>query len=154
MPPVVPQLEPAPETPAQSSGPSTRRTQTPTQTEEQQEAKETRYGKALDTHVKLLNIYRVAKRDWDDYHTTVTKLRGKIQGSVIRQKAAKLRTELPVRTWLRDLRASTAPAEEATQRSILVEYNRFIHKEFTEWPQGGPSTWLAKWEDYMARSER
>lgn len=103
--PAVPQLEPASETPALSSGSSTRSTQTPaSETADQQAAREARYTKALDTHVKLLSIYRVAKKDWDNYHTTVTKLRGKIQGSVARQKAAKFRTELPVRTWLRDLR--------------------------------------------------
>ena len=87
-------------------------------------------------------------------HTLVTKLHGIIQGSIASQKAARLQTELPVRAWLRDLRASTAPAEEATQRSILVEYTNFIHRGHTEWPPGGPSTWLGKWEELLARAER
>ncbi|MCJ1424103.1 hypothetical protein MMC29_001990, partial [Sticta canariensis] len=73
-------------------------------------------------HYKRFNIYRVAKKDWDNYHTVVSKLRGLIQGSIAKHKAAKLRVDLPVQIWLQKLKASTAPAKKAIQQSILVEY--------------------------------
>lgn len=71
-----------------------------------------------------------------------------------KQKAAKLRADLPVRTWLKDLKASTAPPENVTKRSISVEYHRFIGYGNREWPSDGPSNWLAKWEEILTRAEQ
>ncbi|MCJ1265825.1 hypothetical protein MMC22_005706 [Lobaria immixta] len=68
--PTAPQPEAPPESPPQSSGPSTRSTQTvAAETAEQQAAREARFDKALTMYATRLNIYRIEKKDWDDYHT-------------------------------------------------------------------------------------
>ena len=89
---MTPQPEAPPESPPpQSSGPSTRSTQAvAAEMAKQQVAREVKYGKALTMYAIRLNIYRIEKKDWDNYHTLVTKLRGIIQGSVASQKATKL----------------------------------------------------------------
>lgn len=71
-----------------------------------------------------------------------------------KQKAAKLRAHLPVRTWLKDLKASSAPPGATTKRSISVEYHRLMNIGLTEWPPGGPGAWLAKWEDLICRAQQ
>ena len=98
--------------------------------------------------------YKDAKENWKVYHAAQLKLQEKILETVTKQKAAKLRADLPVRTWLRDLKASTAPPENVTKRSISVEYHRFIGYGNREWPSGGPSNWLAKWEELLTRAEQ
>lgn len=132
--PTTPQPKAPPKSPSpQSLSLSTRNIQTvAAETAEQQVAKEARYDKALTMYATCLNIYHIKKKDWDNYHTLVTKLCKIIQGLVASQKVAKLWTELSVRAWLRDLRASTAPAKTATQRSILVEYTNFIYWRHTK----------------------
>lgn len=46
------------------------------------------------------------------------------------------------------------PPLAITQRTIRVDYHRFMTVGFLEWPTGGPSNWLAKWEDLIARAEQ
>lgn len=139
------------ETPASSSGHSTQSTQTLADTPDQQAARAARYKENMDIYFKQYQIYQGAKRDWTDYHTVTTKLRDKIQGSVAKQKAAKLRESLPVRTWLKELKAATASPEKVIKRSISVDYRQFMDSGFQEWPTGGPSAWLTKWEDLICR---
>ena len=154
IPPVEPVIEPPPVVPASFAGPSTRSTQPPAETPEHQAGRESRYKENMDMYFKRHTIYRDVKKEWEYYHATQTKLRDKIQATVAKQKAAKLRAHLPVRTWLQDLKASSAPPEAITKRSISVEYHRFINIGLTEWPTGGPGAWLAKWEDLICRAEQ
>ena len=100
------------------------------------------------------HVHRDAKKEWEYYHAIQTKLRDKIQATVAKQKAARLRANLPVRTWLKDLKASSAPPEATTKRSISVEYHRLMNIGFTEWPTGGPGAWLAIWENLICWAER
>ena len=71
-------------------------------------------------YFKRHTIYRDAKKKWEYYQAVQTKLQDKIQAMVVKQKAAKLRANLPVRTWLKDLKASSAAPEAPLKRSIAV----------------------------------
>ena len=71
-----------------------------------------------------------------------------------KQKAARFRANLPIRTWLKDLKASSAPPEATIKRCISVEYHRLMNIGFTEWPTGGPGAWLAIWENLICRAEQ
>ncbi len=153
IPPVEPVIEAPPEATATTSGPTTRSSQPP-ETPEHRAGRELRYKEDMDMYFKRHIIYRDAKKEWEYYHDVQTKLRDKIQATVAKQKAAKFRANLPVRTWLKDLKASSAPTEAAIKRSISVEYHRLMNIGLTEWPTGGPSVWLAKWEDLICRAEQ
>lgn len=92
------QPEALPESLPSSLGSSTRSIQTvAAETAEQQVARETRYDKALTMYATCLNIYCIEKKDWDNYHTLITELRGIIQESVASQNAIRLWIELPIR---------------------------------------------------------
>ena len=67
---------------------------------------------------------------------------------------AKLCADKSVRTWLTDLKAMTEQVKKTTQCFIETEYKRLIAIGFLEWPQGGPTTWLAEWEDIIACAEQ
>ena len=151
--PVEPVMEPPPEMPPPAPGPTTRNAPQG-ETPEQRASRESRYKEDMDMYFKRHTIYRDAKKEWEYYHAIQTKLRDKIQATVAKQKAAKLRANLSVRTWLKDLKALSAPPEATTKRSISVEYHRLMNIGLTEWPTGGPSTWLAKWEDLICRAEQ
>ena len=73
---------------------------------------------------------------------------------VAKQKAAKFRANLLVKTWLKNLKALSALPKATTKQSISVKYHRLMNIRLTEWPTGGPSTWLAKWEDLICRAEQ
>ena len=120
----------------------------------QQTVYEAKFKKKFDRYTKCHTIYRNAKKDWRDYHTTQLKLREKIQATVAIQKAAKLRAKLPIRTWLKNLKASMAPSENMTKRSIFVEYHQFMNHSLHEWPQRDSNLWLAKWKNLMTRAEQ
>ena len=152
--PVEPAMELPPPAAPPASGPATRNNQPQGETPEQRASRELRYKEGMDMYFKRHTIYRDDKKEWEYYHAIQTKLRDKIQATVAKQKAAKLRAHLPVRTWLQDLRASSAPPEATTKRSISVEYHRLMNIGLTEWPTGGPGAWLAKWEDLICRAEQ
>lgn len=52
------------------------------------------------------------------------------------------------------MKASTAPPLATIQRSIRIDYHRFMHEGLSDWPTGGPSKWLGKWEALISRAER
>lgn len=83
-----------------------------------------------------------------------TRLRDRIKVTVAQQKAAKLDADLPVRKWLQDLKASSALPLHMIRRSIRVDYQEFMSDGFVDWPTGGPSNWLGKWEDLISRAEK
>ena len=60
-----------------------------------------------------------------------------VQATVAKQKAAKLRAHLSGRTWLKDLKASSATSDATTKRSISVEYHCFMNIGLTEWSADG-----------------
>lgn len=57
---------------------------------------------------------------------------------VAKQKAIKRSANLLVKTWLKNLKASSIPPETTTKQLILVEYPHFINIKLIEWPTGGP----------------
>ena len=105
-------------------------------------------------YFKRHTIYQDAKRKQKYYYTVQTKLRNKIQAIVVKQKFAKLRAHLLVRTWLQDLKVSLAPIETTTKRFISIEYHYIMKIGLTEWPTGCPGAWLAKQEDLICRAEQ
>ncbi len=105
-------------------------------------------------YFKRYTICRDAKKEWKYYHAVQTKSQDKIQATVAKQKTAKLWANLPVSTWLKDLKASSAPAEGTIKQYISVEYHRPMNIGLTEWPKGGPSVWLAKWQDLICQAEQ
>ena len=38
--------------------------------------------------------------------------------------------------------------------NIRVEYQRLMNVALADWPKGGPSNWLAKWEDLIRRANQ
>ncbi|MCJ1264005.1 hypothetical protein MMC22_003876 [Lobaria immixta] len=121
---------------------------------EQRAAREAKFDKEFDRYTKRHQIWRDAKTGWETFHSVQLRLREKILATIGKQKGAKLRADLPVRTWLSDLKASTAPPENVTKCSISVEYHRFIGYGQPEWLSSGLSTWLAKWEKLLSRAEQ
>ena len=69
-------------------------------------------------------------------------------------KGSQLDADLSVRQWLQVLKASTAPPVETIQQSIRVNYQFFVLVGYSDWPTGGPSNWVAKWEDLMHRAQK
>ncbi|MCJ1346517.1 hypothetical protein MMC31_004734, partial [Peltigera leucophlebia] len=94
IPPVEPLIEPPPH-PAPTSGPTTRNSQPPGETPEHRAGRESKYKEDMDMYFKRHTIYRDARKEWEYYHAVQTKLRDKIQATVAKQKAAKLRANLP-----------------------------------------------------------
>lgn len=89
-------------------------------------------------------VYQDGKKEWDYYHAIQIKLWDKIKAIVAKQKAIKLCIHLPVRTWLQDLKALSAPPKATTKRFISVKYHCLINIGLTKWPIGGTGAWLAK----------
>ena len=71
-----------------------------------------------------------------------------------KEKAAKLRTHLLVKTWLQDLKALSATSEAITKQSISLEYHRLMKIRLRKWPTGSQGARLAKWEDLICRAEQ
>lgn len=109
----------------------------------QRKAREAKYDKDFDRYIKLHQIWRDKDKKWENYHVAQTRLREKIQLTIAIQKAAKLQAKYPVRKWLAELKASTAPTLNTVKRSFKVDYQQFIRRGHKEWPSGEPSAWLA-----------
>ena len=88
-------------------------------------------------YFKWHTIYRNAKKKWEYYHAIQTQLQDKIQATIAKQKAAKFQANFLVKSWLKDLKAMSAPPEATTKQSILVEYHRFMNIGLTKWPIDG-----------------
>ena len=125
----LPELLPVAGVPLATAGPSTRSTPAPgtvTETPAQQAARELRNKKQLEVFFKDHNLYNQQKRDWEKVAGAQSKLRDRIQSSVAQHNASMLDADLSVRQWLQTLKASTALPLATLQRSLKVEYQRFI----------------------------
>ena len=89
----------------------------------------------------------------DRYHEVHAKLRERIQSTVAPQKKATLRTIYPVRQWLTVLRDSTALPVKTLRLNIQLEYRKLMGNTHLDWPSGGPSLWLARWEELINKAE-
>lgn len=69
-------------------------------------------------------------------------------------KGFQLDTDLSVCQWLQALKASTAPPVETIKQSIRTGYQQFILIGYSDWPTGGLSNWVSKWEDLMHRAQK
>ena len=58
------------------------------------------------------------------------------------------------REWLAGLRDSTRPPKTTVKQTIRVEYGKLMREGLNDWPAGGPSNWIAKWEDLIYRAEQ
>ena len=153
--PILPLSEQPPVAGIPSAGPSTRSTSAPgtvVKTPAQQAAQETRNERQLEAHYKAVSAYSQLKRDWEKIADAQSKLRDRIQSSVAQHKGSQLDADLSVHQWLQALKASTAPPIETIQQSIRVDYQRFVLVGYSDWPTGGPSNWVAKWEGLMHRA--
>ena len=139
---------------AETSGPSTRNSRAPTETPEQQATRESKFQKELDRYYQDFNVYKEDARQWEKYMDCKTKLRDRILSTVSQQKSARLVTSNPLREWLAGLRDSTRPPKTTVKQTIRVEYGKLTREGQTDWPAGGPSSWIAKWEDLIYRAEQ
>ena len=143
-----------PPTAVESLGPSTRNSRAATETPEQQASRGSQYEKRLDRYYQDFDIYKEEARQWEKYLDCKTKLRDRILLTVSQQKSARLVTSKSLREWITGLRDSTQPPKATVQMNIRVEYGRFMHQALGDWPSGGPSNWLAKWEDLICRAKQ
>ena len=149
--------EQPPVTGISSAGPSTKSTPafgTVVKIPAQQTACKLQNKKQLETHYKAVSAYSQLKRDWEKIADAQTKLQDQIQASVAQHKAFQLNADLSVHQWLQALKASTAPPVETIKQSIKVDYQRFVLVGYFDWPIGGPSNWVSKWEDLMHRAQK
>ena len=121
---------------------------------DQQAAREAKYEKDLDWFYKEYEIYGFKKEHWWAFTDVEMELRCRIQATVAQNKAYQLDAHLPLRKWLQNLRASTAPSLQTIQRSIRGDYQLLMSEGFADWPTGGPSNWLDEWEDLISRAGR
>ncbi|MCJ1263357.1 hypothetical protein MMC22_003227 [Lobaria immixta] len=107
-----------------------------------------------DVYFKRFGVFRENERKWDRYHEIEAKLRERIQSTVVPQKKATLRTIYSVRQWLTALRDSTALPAETLRLNIQLEYRKLMGNTHLDCPSGGPTIWLAKWEELINKAER
>lgn len=117
-------------------------------------ARITRNQRYEDVYFKRFQVFRENERKWDRYHEVDAKLRERIQSTVAPQKKATLRTIYPVRQWLTALRDSTALPVETLRLNIQLEYKKLMGNTHLDWPSGGPTLWLARWEELINKAER
>lgn len=117
-------------------------------------AREARNERQEDVYFKLFDIWNQKKREWDELQRVDAKLRERILTTVAPSKKAALRRTYPVRRWLTDLRASTALPLENLRQNLVLQYKKLMSDAHGGWPPGGPTTWLAKWEELINQAER
>lgn len=100
-------------------------------------------------YFKRYTSYRDAKKEWKYYHAIQTIMKEKIKAKVAKQKAAKLSANLPIRTWLQDLKALSIPPETTIEQSIFMKYHCLINIRYTKWPIYRPGAWLAIWKNLI-----
>lgn len=132
----LPEQPPVASVPLVSTGPSTRSTPAPgvaTETPAQQAAREARNEKQLEAYYKTFSKYNQRRRNWEKVGEAQSKLRDRIQSSVAQHNASLLDADLSVRQWLQTLKVSTAPPLATLQRTLRVEYQRFILVSYSDW---------------------
>ena len=107
-----------------------------------------------DLYFKRFQVFKEYERKWDKFHDIEAKLRERIQSTVAPQKKATLRSIYSVRQWLTALRDTTALPVETIRLNIQLEYKKQMGNTHLDWPSGGPTIWLAKWEELLNRAER
>ena len=125
-------MEIPPPTSPPAPGPATWNNLQLGETPEHQASRELRYKEGMDMYFKQHTFYQNVKKEWEYYHAIQTKLQDNIQDIVAKQKVAKLRTYLSVRTLLQDLKVSSALQEATTKRSISVEYHHLMNIRLIE----------------------
>lgn len=110
------------------------------------------YKEDMEYYFKLHTIYRDDLKQWEKFNEAEARLRDKIRKTVAPEKLAPLSASRPVREWLKDLKASTAPTRGTVRQNIWIDYQRFMMNGLIDWPSGGPGNWLAKWEDLVYRA--
>lgn len=60
--------------------------------------------------------------------------------------------EETVRQWLKDLKTSTEPSGATVHQTIRTDHQRLMMNGMIDWLTGGPSAWIAKWEDLIYRA--
>ena len=124
------------------------------ETPQARKARLARNQREQDMYYKDYTVYQGEKREWDKFHDVDAKLRERIQTTVAPSKKAALRRIFSVRKWLTDLRDSTALPDENIRQNIQLEYKKLMGSVYVDWPTGGPTTWLAKWEELINRAIR
>lgn len=79
---------------------------------------------------------------------------GEITSTVVQEKKISLRSIYSVRQWLAGLKTSTALPDETVKQNIQLEYRKFTNVAFVDWPSGGPTAWLSKWEELINRADQ
>lgn len=107
-----------------------------------------------DIFYKEYDVYRYEKTDWDEFHRVDAKLRERIRTTVAPHKKAALRMVYTVRKWLTDLQAWTALPLENRRQNLVFQYEKLMGEAHGGWPSGGPTIWLAKWEELINQAKR
>ena len=142
---VIPPVTSGPLTKSMIPAPGTGATKTPAQ----QAAREARNEKQLEAYYKAFSEYNQRKKNWEKIGEAQSKLRDQIQSFVTQHNASLLDADLTVRQWLQSLKNTIAPLLATFQRTLRVDYQRFILVGYSDWPTGGPSNWIEKWRDLM-----
>lgn len=120
----------------------------------QRNAREARNQRRQDVYFKLYSIYRDEKKEWDQFNAAKAKLRTQIQNTTAKERRSTLQPQYSVRQWFKALQTKIALPVETIRRNIQSDYRRHVGVAYLEWPSGGPTTWLAKWEDLLTRADR
>lgn len=115
-----------------TSGPTTWNSQPLGETFEYRVGHKSKYKEDMDMYFKKHIIYRDARKESEYYHVIQTKLQDIILAMVAKQKAAKFWANLPIRTWLKDVKALSALPVATIKRSISVEYYRLMNIRLTK----------------------
>ena len=94
------------------------------------------------------------RKDWLDTLREKTKLKDRIKLTVADPIKASLRSVYTVRQWLTELRNTMALPLATLRDNIQVEYQKLMGTALQDWPTGGPSNWLAKWEKIINQAAR
>ena len=70
------------------------------------------------------------------------------------QKKATLQKIYTAQKWLTDLQASMALPLEYKRQNLMLQYKKLMGEFHGSWPSGGPTLWLAKWEELINKAER
>ncbi len=73
---------------------------------------------------------------------------------VASKKRATLRTIYAVCQWLTVLKDSTAVPVKTLRLNIQLEYRKLMGNTHLDCPSGGPTLWLARWEELINKAER
>ncbi|MCJ1462703.1 hypothetical protein MMC07_001306 [Pseudocyphellaria aurata] len=107
-----------------------------------------------DLYFKRHTIFRENGRKWDKFHEVQAKLRERILSTVASQKKTSLRTIYSIRQWLTNLQNTTALPTETIRQNIQTEYQKLMGSAFLDWPSGGPTNWLGKWQKLINQANR